>query len=197
MDHQSKCSAGREKRVGGNRSVVMRRSEDALRDCNLRSWAHAARALCLGVCLSAAHGSFAFADDEADKMLIADRLNGFSDAFNARNVSEACDLFAPDLVAIIPLGPDIGRDKLCGNLGRLLSMQDLELQYDRPEIREIIISGDIAVVRVVWRLTAKKGNLADTTQEGGLDVFRRQPDGRWSIARMAAVSFRPNKVLDE
>ena len=154
-------------------------------------------ALCLGLAAVMSTGSPGLADDAADKAEITARLNRFSDAFNARDGAAACDLFAPDLVATIPLGRDVGRDRLCGNLGRLLSIKELQLRYDHPEIDEIIVSGDIAVVRLVWTLTARKGDLADTTQEGGLDVFRRQPDGRWSIARMAAFPFGPNKVLDE
>ena len=142
-------------------------------------------------------GLGAHADGAADREQIAGRLNGFADAFNARDAGEACDLFAPDLVATIPLGADTTREKLCGNLARLLSLKDLQLRYDHPEIHEIIVSGDLAVVRLVWTLTAQKDGISDTTQEGGLDVFRRQPDGRWSIARMAAFPFRPNKILDD
>ncbi len=154
-------------------------------------------AACLGLSLVMAATTLALADEAADKAQITARLDGFSDAFNARDAAGVCDLFAPDLVATIPLGRDVSRDKLCGNLGRLLAMKDLQLHYDHPEIDEIIVSGDLAVVRLIWTLTAKKGELSDTTQEGGLDVFRRQPDGRWSIARMAAFPFGPNKVLDD
>ena len=72
----------------------------------------------------------------------------------------------------------------------------MQLHYDYPEIREIIVSGDIAVVRVIWTLTVRKGAEQDATPEGGIDVFRLQPDGRWSIARMAALTMRPNRLLD-
>lgn len=153
--------------------------------------------LALGLCLAMFTGSMSRADEAADRAQITARLNGFADAFNARNASGACDLFAPDLVATIPLGADTTREKLCGNLARLLSLKDLQLRYDHPEIHEVMVSGDLAVVRLVWTLTAQKGGISDQTQEGGLDVFRRQADGRWSIARMAAFPFRPNKILDE
>ncbi len=36
----------------------------------------------------------------------------------------------------------------------------------------------------------------DVTEAGGIDVFRRQPDGRWSIARMATYPMRPKRLLD-
>lgn len=176
---------------------MIRRSGPSSRNASCDSLRRAGRAAGLGLSLLVAAATLAHADDAADKAQITARLDGFSDAFNARDAAGACDLFAPDLVATIPLGRDVSRDKLCGNLGRLLSKKDLELRYDHPEIDAIIISGDIAVVRLVWTLTARKGDLADTTQEGGLDVFRRQPDGRWSISTMAAFPFGPNKVLDD
>ncbi len=136
------------------------------------------------------------ADEAADKAAIAARLRGFADAFNRRDEAGLCDIFAPDLIATIPLAPELAREPLCGNLGRLLAQPDLRLHYDDPDIREIIVSGDIAVVRIMWTLTARKGAEQDTTPEGGIDVFRRQPDGGWSIARMATFTMRPNKVLD-
>ena len=46
----------------------------------------------------------------------------------------------------------------------------------------LIASGDIAVVRLVWTLRVTSGAAsAVETREPGLDVFRRQPDGRWKV----------------
>ena len=151
--------------------------------------------LCL-LAIAAAASSPARADEAADKAAIAARLRGFSAAFNARDEAGFCDIFAPDLIATIPFAPEASREAICGNLDRLLARPDLRLHYDDPDIREIIVVGDLAVVRVTWTLTVRKGAEEDPTQESGLDVFRRQPDGRWSIARMAAVTLRPNKLLD-
>jgi len=71
----------------------------------------------------------------------------------------------------------------------------LSLHYDSPDIREIIVSGDIAVVRLFWTLTARKGGEQSVTDEAGIDIFKRQPDGRWSIARFMSFSTAPNTVL--
>jgi steroid delta-isomerase len=144
----------------------------------------------------AAAGAPAHADEAADKAAIIARLRAFPDAFNAKDDAGYCDIFAPDLIGTIPMAPEISRDAICANLKRLLARPDLQLHYDYPDIREIIVSGDIAVVRIMWTLTARKGAEQDTTQEGGIDVFRRQPDGRWSIARMATFTMRPNRVLE-
>jgi uncharacterized protein (TIGR02246 family) len=136
------------------------------------------------------------ADEAADKAAIAARLQGFADAFNARDAAGACDIFAPDLVATMPMAIESDRRSLCANLERLLARQDLQLRYDDPEIREIIVSGDIAVVRIVWSLTVRKGAERETTPEAGIDVFRREPDGRWSISRFATFTLRPNRLLE-
>jgi steroid delta-isomerase len=156
------------------------------------------RRLKAGLCLLAlaASPAPARADEAADKAAITARLRGFSDAFNARDEAGLCDIFAPDLIATMPPSLETGSAAICGNIDRVLARPDLRLRYDYPDIREIIVSGDIAVVRVLWTLTVQKGDEQDSTPEGGIDVFRRQPDGRWSIARMATFTLRPNKLLD-
>jgi len=63
--------------------------------------------------------------------------------------------------------------------------------------REIIVVGDLAVVRVTWTLTVRKGAEETRPKRAASDVFRRQPDGRWSIARMAAVTCgRTSSLID-
>lgn len=47
------------------------------------------------------------------------------------------------------------------------------------------MSGDLAVVRLVWTLTVATVGVAKTAiaDEPGMDVFRKQPDGTWKIVR--------------
>ena len=56
------------------------------------------------------------------------------------------------------------------------------------DIKEIIVSGDMAIVRLVWtsRVSQDGSSQVIETKEPGLDVFRRQPDGTWRIARYMA-----------
>ena len=84
---------------------------------------------------------------------------------------------------------------MCENLTRVLARTDIQVSYRNPDIHEIIVSGEIAVVRLTWTLTAMASGTTDTTTEEGMDIFRRQPDGRWSIARYVAFTTRANKVL--
>ena len=84
---------------------------------------------------------------------------------------------------------------MCENLARVLARTDIRVSYKPPDVHEIIVSGEIAVVRLTWTLTATAQGATDTTTEEGMDIFRRQPDGRWSIARYVAFTTRPNEVL--
>lgn len=138
----------------------------------------------------------AFADEASDKAAITERLQRWSQAFNARDAAGVCDIFAPDLASTVPEVLDSNREKLCARLAALLAKPDLKLHYGSPDIREIIVSGDLAVVRLFWTLTAAKGAEQSVTYEPGIDIFKRQPDGTWSIARFMSFSTTPNSVLD-
>jgi steroid delta-isomerase len=136
------------------------------------------------------------ADSAADSAAITRRLLRWTAAFNAKNSAEICDLFAPDLVYSIPQVRHGTREKLCQNLDKMLARPDLQLHYDNPDVHEIIVAGDLAVVRLTWTLTTKSmGGAKDTTTEEGIDIFRRQPDGQWSIARFNAFTTQMNKLL--
>jgi uncharacterized protein (TIGR02246 family) len=135
------------------------------------------------------------ADVNSDKAAITDRLQRWTVAFNARDAAGVCDVFAPDLISTVPEALDGRRDALCERLSAVLAKPELRLHYDSPDLREIIVSGDIAVVRLFWTLTAQKGVESSVTTEAGMDIFKRQPDGKWSIARFISFSATPNKVL--
>ncbi len=139
------------------------------------------------VFMLASAGWPARADVEADKAAIAARLQGWASAFNARDAAGVCDLFASDLISTVPGALAGSREVVCTRLAKLLADSGLRLSY-HPDISEIIVSGDLAVVRLFWTLTIGR----ETSTEAGLDIFRRQPDGRWSIARFMAFTVDPD-----
>jgi uncharacterized protein (TIGR02246 family) len=149
------------------------------------------RAIALGFMLAAAAVSSASADAEADKAAIAERLQRWAEAFNARDASRTCDLFAPNLIASVRGQPDRGRDAICAQIAAALADRGRRFSYT-PEIREIIVSGDLAVVRLVWTLTVGNPGEAHASQESGVDIFRRQPNGTWAIIRYLAFSSDPD-----
>ncbi len=152
------------------------------------------RLLLTWLCLLAAP-TVARPDEAADRAAIVERLPNWTDAFNAQNQEAVCELLAPDLVATIPEVADDSRDALCARIDAAQAKPGLRLHCDYPDIREILVSSDLAAVRLFWTLTSRKGGLEDTTVEPGIDIFRRQSDGQWRIARYLLFTNRPNKNL--
>jgi ketosteroid isomerase-like protein len=77
---------------------------------------------------------------------------------------------------------------MCSRLHRALTGREVGYRYGLT-INEIIVSGDLAVVRLVWTLTVSRPGVPDVvTQEPGLDVFRKQDDGTWKIIRYLAYN---------
>lgn len=110
--------------------------------------------------------------------------------FNAKKVSQACSLFAHDLIARYPDAPDRDYEAMCSHLRDVMHSQDKTYRYDAPQIEEILISGDLAVVRLIWTLRISDPNVPvkTTIKEIGLDVFKRQKDGKWKISISYAIN---------
>jgi steroid delta-isomerase len=128
----------------------------------------------------------AMADTEAEKA-IRDALTKWTADFNGRDATRICDLFAPDLRYDFRGSPERDYNAMCGLLHRALGDRSKKITYSF-DIKEIIVSGDIAIVRLVWtsKVSQEGSSQGTETKEPGLDVFRRQPDGKWRIARYMA-----------
>ncbi len=127
-----------------------------------------------------------------DTTQITERLQRWATAFNARDAAGTCELFARDLISTAPGAVEVGREAVCAQLKTLLAKPEPQLRY-HVDIREIIISGDIGIARLFWTLTTGKGAKTDVSREAGIDIFERQPDGRWSIARFIAFTVPPER----
>ncbi len=115
---------------------------------------------------------------------IRQALIQWTDDFNAGRVDPVCALFAPDLIANIKGASERDHAALSDWLRTALANPKVSYRYTL-DIHEILVSGDLAFVRLTWTLQVKdKGTekLLETSVEPGLDVFRRD-HGRWRIAR--------------
>lgn len=119
--------------------------------------------------------------------IIASRLADWTDAFNARRVSGTCDLFSADLISTMRGRPDEGRDTVCRRIAKALANPRLRIRYT-AQIKEIIVSGDLAVVRLEWLTQTRVGAVRRISHEPGIDIFRRESDGNWRIFRFLAFS---------
>ena len=132
----------------------------------------------IGAVMLVASLTAAMADDAAD---IRATLEGWRDDFNAGKAGTVCDLFARDVIADVRGLPERTYDEVCGVLQKSLADEAKHFSYS-VEIKDIIVEGDLAAVRLVW--TLKIAPPVDVTSvEHGLDVLRRHPDGTWKIVR--------------
>jgi len=123
----------------------------------------------------------------AAETAIRDVLSKWTSAFNAGDATQVCGLFARDLRYDYRGHPERGFDDICQLLQRSLSDKTRRYAYSL-DIKEILVSGDLAVVRLVWTLEVKPAGAATGTisQDPGMDVFRKQADGSWKIIRYNA-----------
>lgn len=120
---------------------------------------------------------------ESDRTAIEAALRQWPNDFNAENVDGVCGLFADDAVLVYPDSADRNRDEFCNQMRKLFDDPTKTFSYAPPDIREVLVDGDLATVRLIWTLTARdaSGKVLETTAENGVDVFVRQPDGAWKI----------------
>ncbi len=132
--------------------------------------------------------SLVSSNDTKAEAEIRQALHDWTSDFNARNTSRICDLFSAALRYDYRGFPERGYDEICAMLKRSLSDPNKHYSY-APEIKEIVVAGDLAVVRIVWTLTVTENGTKTQTREPGMDLFQRQPDGRWKIIRYIAYEI--------
>ena len=145
-------------------------------------------AVVLATLLLATFAPAADNDTAAVQNQIRIALEKFKLDFNAGDASQVCALFAPDLISNFRGQPEDTYNSLCANMQAALTDPAKTYHYDL-EIKEILVSGDLAVVRLVWTLKVHPKEVAASdviTREPGMDIFRRQPDGTWKISRYMA-----------
>jgi len=122
---------------------------------------------------------------------IRSALEKWRSAFNDRDEDRVCDLFAPDLIANYQGQPERNYTSLCQLLQT--SLQDRERTYHYSlNINEVLVYGDLAVVRLIWTLEIEKdGASKEIIAEPAVDIFRRQADGSWKISRYLAYPATP------
>jgi uncharacterized protein (TIGR02246 family) len=110
-------------------------------------------------------------------------LAQWTEDFNAGRADKVCNLFAKDARADVTGAPERDYAGICDVLTR--SLNDTTRHYSYAmDIKEILVFGDAAMVRLVWTLTIKQpdGSAAKSI-EPGMDIFQKQPDGSWKIIR--------------
>ena len=124
---------------------------------------------------------------DAGQAAIREALTKWTADFNAGNTPQICSLFSPDLVYDYNGQPERNYRDICDLLRRSLTDRTRRYTYSLA-IDEILVSGDLAVVRLTWTLRITRNDTPEeaVSREQGMDVFRKQPDGSWKIIRYLA-----------
>ena len=122
-----------------------------------------------------------------DREAIRTALEDWTKDFNDKNTDKVCGLFAKDLIANYGDYPEISYESICTQLKSSLTNKKLSYNY-ALNIQEIIVSGDLAVVKLIWTLVVSdyNGKSIETVKDRGIDIFKRQSDGSWKISRYIA-----------
>ncbi len=108
------------------------------------------------------------------------RILQWTDDFNAGRVEPVCDLFSKDLLSTVRGQGDRDYETRCDILTKSLADPARDFHYE-VDIHEVIVEGDLAVVRLTWTLFVTSLNV--TAIEPGMDVLRKEADGQWRIIR--------------
>jgi ketosteroid isomerase-like protein len=124
---------------------------------------------------------------EAPEATIRAVLEKWTADFNAGNAEEVCNLFSPELRYDFRGQSERNYKDICSLLHS--SLEDGTKKYAYTlQIKEILVWGELAVVRLVWTLRVWSINPPSFAEsiEPGMDIFRRQADGSWKIVRYLA-----------
>ncbi len=118
-------------------------------------------------------------DERALNALVAD----FMVAINNSDADAVAALYASDAIRMPPDAPEIrGREAIRQNLAAAFENADIEAQV---HVEETEFSGELASVRGTFALVTvpKDGSASLEIQGNWMRLMRREPDGRWLVAR--------------
>jgi uncharacterized protein (TIGR02246 family) len=128
---------------------------------------------------------------EADKDAIRALLAEASAAHRAGDPERWTALFTDDVVIMSPDRPAITGRQAVAQLGREQFAKFRSTADIKPV--EIEVCGDWAFARtaVTGAFTPKDGSAPMDLDYKEIAIYRRQPDGRWKVARLIGNSNRP------
>jgi uncharacterized protein (TIGR02246 family) len=119
-----------------------------------------------------------------DELAIREFHSTWMDAVNAGDLGRLLSLMADDVVLLSPGQDPVGREGFSATFSA--AHRQLQVQC-RSELEEVTVVGEIAYTRCRDSLsvTPHSGGTAAEFAGRRLTVYRKQPDGRWLLARDA------------
>jgi uncharacterized protein (TIGR02246 family) len=119
-----------------------------------------------------------------DERAIRDVHASWIDAVNAGDLGRLLSLMADDVVFLNPGRAPIGRDGFPAGFASAHQQSRIRCI---SELEEVVIVGEVAYTRCRDSLTVTPRGGGETTELAGhrMTIYRKQPDGRWLLARDA------------
>jgi steroid delta-isomerase len=145
-----------------------------------RSWIALSVVLCLAAGIAPGQPSPQPVPPRSDEAEIRAALARWVGAANRQDWKAALDVWAPDVIGWYPGQPDdtFAREQANATRPKREHAGQFELT-----INEVIVSGDLAVVRDTWTMRSTDPANPGSSTFRSFEVWRRQPGGSWKIAR--------------
>jgi uncharacterized protein (TIGR02246 family) len=119
---------------------------------------------------------------ESDEQAIRGLVEKWLSATRAGDTETVLNLMADDVVFLVPGVEPFGKDVFAANSAKT---KDFRIE-GRSEIQELKILGDWAWMRTRLRVAFTPPNGKEMVRSGyTLTILRKEPDGRWVLARDA------------
>ena len=121
---------------------------------------------------------------ESDEREIREVHSTWISAVNAGDLVRLLTLMADDVVFLNPGHAPLGRDGFSANFSA--AHQQVQVRCN-SELEEVVVIGEVAYTRSRDALSVTPRAGGGATQLAGhrITVYRKQPDGRWLLARDA------------
>lgn len=122
----------------------------------------------------------------ADMKLFDGIFANWTAAFNRKDLAGSSDLFSKDVTADYQGVPQKNYESLRAGFKKFFADEQRQYSY-RYKVHNVYREGDLAAVRITWYLTTSEHDKPPSiTEDQGMDVFRRESDGRWRIVNYIA-----------
>ncbi len=123
-----------------------------------------------------------------DEQVIRAALADWAVANNAGDQARANQIWAPGVQGWFPSGEEF-RNTAAAQIAGASAEQPARSTFEL-NIEEVLVSGNLAVVRDTWRETRHFGAASAKRTIKSFEVWQRQPDGKWRISRWISTPDR-------
>ncbi|HJU87799.1 MAG TPA: nuclear transport factor 2 family protein [Gemmatimonadaceae bacterium] len=120
---------------------------------------------------------------DADTAAIRASILRGARGFETGNPDLILEHYGRDIVLSYPGMPDQDYSTLAKAYAELRNRPASVKASTTPTFDEILVAGDIAIVRLRWTTTIREGTRTSTRRLKDMQIWRREPDGRWMFVR--------------